>query len=137
MIWVVPRTSLASVLPSSVDPTSEAFLKNRADLLEQLAVIDELLDEAEAGGGPEATAKGSGARNSPQRGTRGRTPTGRRAKIKFADWIWATPPPRARAAKCYMITLIVGGVTAAFSSVAIFFGHAFALAPGPGHTHVT
>ena len=57
MIWVVPRTSLASVLPSSVDPTSEAFLKNRADLLEQLAVIDELLDEAEAGGGPEATAR--------------------------------------------------------------------------------
>ena len=51
------RTSLASVLPSSVDPTSEAFLKNRADLLEQLAVIDELLDEAEAGGGPEATAR--------------------------------------------------------------------------------
>ena len=57
MIWVVQRTSLASVLPSSVDPTSEAFLKNRADLLEQLAVIDELLDEAEAGGGPEATAR--------------------------------------------------------------------------------
>jgi|TARA_B110001454_G_scaffold9638_1_gene9044 acetyl-CoA carboxylase carboxyltransferase component len=57
MIWVVPRTSLASVLSSSVDPTSEAFLKNRADLLEQLAVIDELLDEAEAGGGPEATAR--------------------------------------------------------------------------------
>ena len=53
----MPRTSLASVLPSSVDPTSEAFLKNRADLLEQLAVIDELLDEAEAGGGPEATAR--------------------------------------------------------------------------------
>ena len=51
------RTSLASVLPSSVDPTSEAFLKHRADLLEQLAVIDELLDEAEAGGGPEATAR--------------------------------------------------------------------------------
>ena len=51
------RTSLASVLPSSVDPTSEAFLKNRADLLEQLAVIDELLDEAAAGGGPEATAR--------------------------------------------------------------------------------
>ena len=57
MIWVVPRTSLASVLPSSVDPTSEAFLKNRAELLKQLAVIDELLDEAEAGGGPEATAR--------------------------------------------------------------------------------
>ena len=57
MIWVVQRTSLASVLPSSVDPTSEAFLKNRADLLEQLAVTDELLDEAEAGGGPEATAR--------------------------------------------------------------------------------
>ena len=51
------RTSLASILSSSVDPTSEAFLKNRADLLEQLAVIDELLDEAEVGGGPEATAR--------------------------------------------------------------------------------
>ena len=49
----LPRL-LAPVLPTAVDTAGEAFGKNRADLLEQLAEIDELLDEAEAGGGPVA-----------------------------------------------------------------------------------
>jgi acetyl-CoA carboxylase carboxyltransferase component len=48
------RTLLAPPLPSSVDTTSEQFLRNRADMLEQLEVIDRLLDEADAGGGPKA-----------------------------------------------------------------------------------
>jgi acetyl-CoA carboxylase carboxyltransferase component len=43
---------LAAPLPSTLDTASEAFARNRADMLEQLAVIDGLLDEAEAGGGP-------------------------------------------------------------------------------------
>lgn len=46
------RTLLAPPLRSSVDPGSEAFQRNRADMLEQLSVVDELLDQAEAGGGP-------------------------------------------------------------------------------------
>ena len=37
-----------------VDTTTEAFRKNRDDMLEQLAVLDDLLDQAEAGGGPQA-----------------------------------------------------------------------------------
>jgi acetyl-CoA carboxylase carboxyltransferase component len=41
-------------LRSDVDTASEAFRRNRADMLEQLEVIDRLLDEAEAGGGPKA-----------------------------------------------------------------------------------
>ena len=45
---------LAPPLPSKLDTGSEAFARNRADMLEHLEVIDELLDEAEAGGGPEA-----------------------------------------------------------------------------------
>ena len=45
---------LAPPLPSSLDTGAEAFARNRADMLEHLEVIDELLDEAEAGGGPEA-----------------------------------------------------------------------------------
>ncbi len=48
------RTLLAPPLRSHVDTTSEAFVRNRADMLEQLEVIDRLLDEAEAGGGPKA-----------------------------------------------------------------------------------
>jgi acetyl-CoA carboxylase carboxyltransferase component len=48
---------LAPPLRSAVDPQSEQFAQNRADVLEQLAVIDELLDEAEAGGGAEAMAR--------------------------------------------------------------------------------
>ena len=45
---------LAPPLPSNLDTGAEAFARNRADMLEHLEVIDELLDEAEAGGGPEA-----------------------------------------------------------------------------------
>jgi acetyl-CoA carboxylase carboxyltransferase component len=45
---------LAPPLPSTLDTSSELFRKNRADMLEQLGVIDELLDEAEAGGGEKA-----------------------------------------------------------------------------------
>ncbi|MDY7105137.1 MAG: carboxyl transferase domain-containing protein [Actinomycetota bacterium] len=48
---------LAPPLPSSVDTTSEQFRKNRDDVLEQLAVIEELLGQAEAGGGPDSIAR--------------------------------------------------------------------------------
>jgi acetyl-CoA carboxylase carboxyltransferase component len=47
-------TLLAPPLRSTVDRTSAAYAQNRSDMLEQLAVIDGLLDEAEAGGGPAA-----------------------------------------------------------------------------------
>lgn len=42
---------LAPPLRSSLDPRSESFAENRAAMLEKLAEIDRLLDEAEAGGG--------------------------------------------------------------------------------------
>ncbi len=45
---------LAPPLPSTLETTSELFVKNRDDMLEQLGVIDGLLDEAEAGGGEKA-----------------------------------------------------------------------------------
>ena len=48
------RTLLAPPLRSPLDTTSEQVQQNRNDILEQLAVIDELLDQAEAGGGPKA-----------------------------------------------------------------------------------
>jgi acyl-CoA carboxylase subunit beta len=48
------RSLLAPPLASNLNPASEQFLKNRADMLEQLEVIDGLLDEAEAGGGQKA-----------------------------------------------------------------------------------
>jgi acyl-CoA carboxylase subunit beta len=48
------RTLLAPPLRSSLDTASEEYRRNRADVLEQLAEIDRLLDEAEAGGGPAA-----------------------------------------------------------------------------------
>ncbi len=48
---------LASPLSSSLDVTSEQFQKNRNDVLDQLAVIDDLLDQAEAGGGEKAMAR--------------------------------------------------------------------------------
>jgi acetyl-CoA carboxylase carboxyltransferase component len=48
------QVSLAPPLVSALDTASEAFQKNRVDMLEQLGVIDELLDEAEAGGGERA-----------------------------------------------------------------------------------
>ena len=49
-----PPRLLAPALPTTVDTASEAFRQNRSDVLEQLAEIDRLLDEAEAGGGPAA-----------------------------------------------------------------------------------
>jgi len=48
---------LAPPLPSNVDTTGEQFAKNRADVLEQLAVIDELLAQAAAGGGEASIAR--------------------------------------------------------------------------------
>ena len=45
------RVLLAPPLRSQVDTGGEQFRKNRDDLLEQIAVIDGLLDQAEAGGG--------------------------------------------------------------------------------------
>src|SRR5664279_1507218 len=45
---------LAPPVPSSLDTASAQYVQNRADMLEQLAVIDDLLDQAEAGGGPRA-----------------------------------------------------------------------------------
>ena len=51
------RSLLAPPLSSHVDTGSEAFLQNRSDMLEQIEVIDDLLAEAEAGGGPKATER--------------------------------------------------------------------------------
>jgi acetyl-CoA carboxylase carboxyltransferase component len=48
------RSLLAPPLPSSFDVGSERYEQNRSDTLEQLEVIDGLLAEAKAGGGPEA-----------------------------------------------------------------------------------
>ena len=44
---------LAPVIRSMLDTHDAQFSRNRDDLVEQLRVIEELLDEAEAGGGPE------------------------------------------------------------------------------------
>ncbi|MEM7340758.1 MAG: carboxyl transferase domain-containing protein [Actinomycetota bacterium] len=43
-----------AVLRSTIDTTSDAFVQNRADMLEQLEIIDQLQQEAAAGGGPKA-----------------------------------------------------------------------------------
>ena len=43
---------LAPPLRSTLDPRTPEFAENRTAMLEQLAEIDRLLDEAEAGGGP-------------------------------------------------------------------------------------
>ena len=43
-----------AVLQSHVDRSAEWFHQNRADMLEQLGIIDELQAEAAAGGGPAA-----------------------------------------------------------------------------------
>ncbi|MGC2485301.1 MAG: carboxyl transferase domain-containing protein [Acidimicrobiales bacterium] len=51
------HVALAPPLVSSLDVASDEFGKNRADMLEQLEVIDDLLDQAEAGGGDAATAR--------------------------------------------------------------------------------
>lgn len=48
------RTLLAPPLRSAVDTADEAFTRNRADMVEHLQVVDQLLDQAEAGGGPAA-----------------------------------------------------------------------------------
>ena len=48
---------LAPPLATSVDPADEAFRANRADMLEQLAEIEGLLDEAAAGGGERAVRR--------------------------------------------------------------------------------
>ena len=45
---------LAPAYSSPLDTTSEQFARNRADMLEQIEVIDALLDQAEAGGGEKA-----------------------------------------------------------------------------------
>ncbi|MHB1548877.1 MAG: acyl-CoA carboxylase subunit beta [Acidimicrobiales bacterium] len=50
----MPPTLLAPSLTSSVDTGGEVFGQNRADMLDALQVIDGLLDQAEAGGGPAA-----------------------------------------------------------------------------------
>ena len=51
------RVLLAPPLRSQVDSSSEQFRKNRDDVLEQIAVIDDLLNQAEAGGGEKAMAR--------------------------------------------------------------------------------
>jgi acetyl-CoA carboxylase carboxyltransferase component len=48
---------LAPPLRSAVDTAGEQFVQNRADMLEQIAVIDALLDQASAGGGEASTAR--------------------------------------------------------------------------------
>ncbi|HET9610452.1 MAG TPA: carboxyl transferase domain-containing protein [Acidimicrobiales bacterium] len=48
------RPLLAPPLPSSLDTATEAFERNRADMVAQLDELSELLDQAEAGGGPAA-----------------------------------------------------------------------------------
>lgn len=48
---------LAPPLPSTVDAGSERFATNRDDVLEQIEVIDDLLAQAEAGGGPDSIAR--------------------------------------------------------------------------------
>ncbi len=54
------RALLAPPLPSTLDVGSEAFVTNRDDMLEQLAIIDELLDQADIGGGPAALERHRG-----------------------------------------------------------------------------
>jgi len=51
------NTLLAPALSSTLDTTDTQFFQNRDDMLEQLRVIEELLDEAEAGGGPDRMAR--------------------------------------------------------------------------------
>ncbi|MDH4277205.1 MAG: acyl-CoA carboxylase subunit beta [Acidimicrobiia bacterium] len=51
------RALLAPPLASTVDPSSEAFARNRSDVLEQLARHDDLLTVALGGGGERATER--------------------------------------------------------------------------------
>ncbi len=54
-IQTLPRPALlAPPVRTRLDPRAEAFVENRQAMLERLAQIDELLVEAEAGGGPAA-----------------------------------------------------------------------------------
>jgi len=53
----MPDALLAPPLRSHLDPRTPEFEENRAAMLERLAQIDALLDEAAAGGGPEAHAR--------------------------------------------------------------------------------
>jgi acetyl-CoA carboxylase carboxyltransferase component len=53
----VTHVALAPCLLSTLNVHSDEFEKNRADMLEQIAAIDELLDQAEAGGGEAAMAR--------------------------------------------------------------------------------
>ncbi|MCP3935515.1 MAG: acyl-CoA carboxylase subunit beta [Actinomycetia bacterium] len=46
------RTPIAPRLRSNINPNDPEFIQNRDDMLEQLDVIEDLLDQAEAGGGP-------------------------------------------------------------------------------------
>ena len=48
------QVALAPPLVSTLNVASDEFQKNRDDMLEQLEVIDDLLDQAEAGGGQAA-----------------------------------------------------------------------------------
>ncbi len=48
---------LAPAIRSSLDPRTEEFGQNRDSMLERLEEIERLLDEAEAGGGPESHAR--------------------------------------------------------------------------------
>ncbi len=54
---VSARPLLAPSLPSTLDTNSEQYAQNRADMLEQLDVHDELLDRAAAGGGEKRMAR--------------------------------------------------------------------------------
>lgn len=51
------RGLLAPPLATAVDPADEVFRANRADMLEQLAEIEGLLDQAAAGGGERAVRR--------------------------------------------------------------------------------
>ncbi len=51
------RSLLASPLRSALDSADSQFVQNQADMLEQLSEIDQLLDEAAAGGGPDRTER--------------------------------------------------------------------------------
>lgn len=54
---VLDSPLLAPALKSRIDTGSEAFIKNRTDMLDQLRVIDDLMEEAEAGGGEKSIAR--------------------------------------------------------------------------------
>ncbi len=56
-VQLMDRALLAPPLNSTVDPDSDAFVRNRADVLEQLAAHDDLLAVALGGGGDKATER--------------------------------------------------------------------------------